>query len=870
MTVDLRRPLPGIADTDFTSLHAAHEITGPTQHLPYSTRALLENLLQHLDDHTVTIKHVRALVGGDTSTAIPFFPERILLQDASGIPVLADLVTLRERAMELGVNPTEVAPGRPMDLVVDHALELDTAGTADAAATNVNSEYERHGDRYRFLRWAQTRFPTLRVVPPGIGICHQLNLEVLADVVAVAQHGDRRLARLDSVVGTDSHTTMINGIAVTGWGVGGIEATAAALGQPILITVPGVVGVRLAGALEPGVLAIDVALTLASVLRSHGVVGRIVEFHGPGLARLSVPDRATIANMAPEYGATMAYFPADPRTVDYLVTTGRPAATITTARAYLNAQGLMHNPDQSACYDEVLMLDLSTVRVTMAGPSRPHQTFSPASLAHTVDRGPTRTAGGLRDGDVVIASITSCTNTSNPRAMAAAGLLARNAVDRGLRTATWTKTSLTPGSRATAELLASSGLQHALDKLGFQIAGFGCGTCMGNSGPLDPDISAQIQHRKLAVAAVLSGNRNFPGRIHPDVTHSYLASPPLVIAMAIAGRTNIDVTQEPLAVDNSGTPVYLHDIWPSDCDIDSVVSAGERSSLGLSGSLPLTTTAWDELEHPDGEHYDWDGQAGMIRRPPFADAALSRPIFNGNLHGARPLLLLGDGITTDHISPVARITADSAAGQWLAERGVRPESFGSYSARRLNHDVMLRGGFANPTLQNRLTPDRRGAWTAVQPDGTMLPIHEAAALYASRGIDTIVVAGNLYGAGSARDWAAKVTRLLGIKAVVARSFERIHRTNLVAMGVLPVECPDLRPDDLDGTETFDITGLTATPLTQAPLRVTVHDATTEERQFDARARIDTTVEDTWIRSGGLMAHILALAGSAPPRIPSGG
>ena len=861
---DALRDLPGAPATQFIDLTAAERGgAGALHRLPYATRVLVENVLRHEDGRTVTADHVRALVAGDHSTSIPFTPERVLLQDASGIPVLADMITLHERATALGLDPATVSPRRRMDLVVDHALELDAAGTADAGATNLALEYHRHGDRYRFLRWAQTRFPTLRVVPPGIGICHQLNLEVLADVISVGTHDGIALARFDSVVGTDSHTTMINALSVTGWGVGGIEAIAAALGQPILIPVPAVVGVRLSGALKPGVLATDVALTLASMLRAHGVVQRVVEFHGPGLTRLSVPDRATIANMAPEYGATMAYFPADDRTLTYLATTGRPEATVALARTYLTAQNMLYTPDlPTPDYDEVLELDLAQVDRTMAGPSRPHQTFTASELAHTVPPEGSTGANGtgtLHHGDIVIAAITSCTNTSNPKAMVAAGLLARNAVERGLARAPWTKTSLTPGSRATAELLQSAGLQTALDELGFHVAGFGCGTCMGNSGPLASAITEQIRQQSLSVAAVLSGNRNFPGRIHPDVAHSYLASPPMVVALAIAGRTTLDVTTEPLGVDDNGCPVFLDEIWPSDEDIAAVVSANEHRSFGGSGSSLLTTPAWDHLPHPTGGGYEWDGEAGMIRRPPFADASLTRPVRVADILAARPLLVLGDGITTDHISPVARIASDSPAGRWLAQHGVPPEKFGSYSARRLNHDVMLRGGFANPTLQNKLTPGRQGGATSVMPDGDIVPVHEAAETYAKNGVPVIIVAGHSYGAGSARDWAAKVTRLLGVQAVIAQSFERIHRTNLVAMGVVPIECPDLSPADLDGTEEFDIIGLADGPDIDRLVHVTIRCVTTGLRELTGRARIDTAIEVEWIRAGGLIAHLFASA-----------
>ncbi|MGW5642800.1 aconitate hydratase AcnA [Saccharopolyspora sp. NPDC003752] len=831
--------------TGFVSLQAAEEAgAGPLGRLPYASRVLVENVLRHENGRTVTADHVRALANRDTSASIPFLPERVLLQDASGIPVLADMITLQERAAELGLDPALVAPRRRMDLVVDHALELDVAGTVEAAELNLNHEYDRHADRYRFLRWAQTRFPNLRVVPPGIGICHQLNLEVLADVVT----GRGSLARFDSVVGTDSHTTMINALSVPGWGVGGIEATAVALGEPILIRVPAVVGVRLTGALRPGVLATDLALTLAATLRAHGVVQRIIEFHGPGLAGLPVPDRATVANMAPEYGATMAYFPADARTLAYLARTGRPVDPV---RDYLAAQGMLY--DSEPDYDDVLELDLSEVERTMAGPSRPHQTLRPADLSSGSSR-----EEGLSDGAVVIAAITSCTNTSNPRAMAAGGLLARNAVARGLATAPWTKTSLTPGSQATAELLRTSGLQSALDELGFQVAGFGCGTCMGNSGPLPGEVARQIRHRGLSVSAVLSGNRNFPGRIHPDVTDAYLASPPLVVAYAIAGRTTIDLDRESLGTDNAGEPVLLQDIWPTDEEIDAVVGAAGEPALGA--SLPVTTGRWEQLPHPCSESYAWEAETGMIRRPPFADADVSGPMREGNIVGARPLLVLGDDITTDHISPVSRILPDSAAGKWLTERGVPPGALGSFSARRLNHDVMLRGGFANPRLRNKLVEGRGGGWTRLLPDGEVMPVHVAAAAYERRGTPVVVVAGRSYGAGSARDWAAKVTRLLGVQAVLAASFERIHRTNLVALGVLPVECPSLSGFEVDGAEEFDVLGLEPGPLVNAALTVVIRRGGRRVFEEAALARVDTETEEEWMRAGGVLSRLLTAPG----------
>ncbi|MGW0003675.1 aconitate hydratase AcnA [Nocardia grenadensis] len=854
---DAIRELPGHPGTYFVSLDAAQRGgAGTLDALPYSLRVLAENLLRHEDGRMVTAGHIRALTEGRHDASIPFTPGRILLQDASGIPVIADLVTLRERALALGLDPASVSPRLPMDLVVDHAVELDESGTATALAANLDLEYTRHTDRYRFLRWAQNRIPELRVIPPGVGICHQLNLEVLAEVVATRTDGDRRVAGFDTLVGTDSHTTMINALSVLGWGVGGIEATAAALGQPILLPVPEVVGIRLSGRTGPGVLATDIALRLAALLRSHGVVQKIVEFHGPGLATLSVPDRATVANMAPEYGATMAYFPADHRTLSYLDESGRPSDLV---RSYLVAQGMLYS-DRAGDpeYAEIIEFDLSRVGRTMAGPARPHQAVAPGDL-------PPDPAGHteLDDGAIVIASITSCTNTSNPRAMVAAGLLARNAVRRGIRIPWWVKTSLTPGSRSAADLLADSGLQAPLDELGFQVAGFGCGTCMGNSGPLPDAVSDHLRTNGTQAVAVLSGNRNFPGRIHPDVTQTYLASPPMVVAAALAGRLGIELGSGALCTDAAGDPVTLADLWPSDDEIDSVVARFGRQALRRASVTSMATDRWLGMEYPVGEQYPWDGETGSIRRPPFTEPEITVPMVTGDIRAARPLLVLGDGVTTDHISPVARITADSASGRWLAERGVRPADFGSYSSRRLNHEVMLRGGFANPRLENWLVPELTGGWTRVAADDIVSPdpvrVHIAAAEYRDRGVPAVVVAGHSYGAGSARDWAAKVTRMLGIRAVIARSFERIHRTNLVAVGVLPIECADLDPADIELRDEIDIVGLARGIDLGGEVSVVVR-RDGAVRSHRGRIRVDTAIEVGWIERGGVIPHLLDVAG----------
>lgn len=860
---DAIRELPGSPGTHFVSLAAAELAgAGNLRALPYSIRVLAENLLRHENGRTVTAEHVRALTSGRHEESVPFMPGRILLQDASGIPVLADLVTLRERAVELGLDPATVSPRLPMDLVVDHAVEVDESGSSTALATNLDREYLRHTDRYRFLRWAQNRIPGLHVVPPGIGICHQLNLEVLAGVVTTRDQGGRTIAGFDTLVGTDSHTTMINALSVLGWGVGGIEATAAALGQPILLRVPEVVGVRLSGRPRPGILATDIALSLAAILRAHGVVQKIVEFHGPGLSSLPVTDRATVANMAPEYGATMAFFPADHRTIGYLEDSGRSDDQVDLVRRYLSAQGMLYSEQAAEVnYSETIDFDLSAVERTVAGPSRPHQALAPRDLppAPPVD---STSAAGFDDGVIVLAAITSCTNTSNPRAMVAAGLLARNARRRGIRTPRWVKTSLTPGSRSAAELLADSGLQASLDALGFQVAGFGCATCMGNSGPLPDDVSNLIRAGGTQAVAVLSGNRNFPGRIHPDVAQTYLASPPFVVAAALAGRMSADLDSGELCEDAEGNPVTLAELWPSDEEIDAIVSRHGRDALHRAAVTPMITQRWTDLDHPVGDSYPWEGQTGSIRRPPFAEPEYAAPMADGDIRGARALLVLGDGVTTDHISPVARITGDCAAGRWLAEHGVRPEDFGSYSSRRLNHDVMLRGGFANPRLENLLVPERTGGWTRIAaedasgPAPEPVPVHVAAAEYLGRGVPSVVVAGHSYGAGSARDWAAKVTRMLGIRAVIARGFERIHRTNLVAMGVLPIECAGLDPAEVELDDTIDILGSANGIDVASPVSVVIRGGD-RVRTLPGVVRVDTAIEAEWIDRGGVLAHLLS-------------
>jgi aconitate hydratase len=882
---------------DFVSLPAAQEAgIAPLSELPYSTRVLAEHILR-TESPAEAREQLRHLVAAATGTAtspdaapgaargtVALRPRRVLLQDSSGIPVLADLVVLRETVAAAEGDPDLVSPRIGMDLVVDHALEVDEYGHAGAAERNLALERERHADRYRFLDRVAGRIPRLRVVPPGLGICHQLNLEVLAQLVCLGESVDgRRLAGFDSVLGTDSHTTMINALGVAGWGVGGIEATAAALGQPVTFPAPEVVGVRLSGRLGDGALATDVALRLAEVLRALGVVGRVVEFTGPAVATLTVGDRATIANMAPEYGATMAFFPPDRATLDYLRATGRSEEHVALAEAFLTAQGMLATPDSPGPrFATVVHLDLGSVGRSMAGPSRPHQRLGLQQLADGAGGRPPEGTGpegtgpeGRRpcDGDIVIAAITSCTNTSNPRAMAAAGLLARNAVARGMTVPPWVKTSLAPGSHSASQMLADTGLQESLDRLGFQVVGHGCATCMGNSGPLADGVEEEITAREVAVSAVLSGNRNFPGRVHPRVPAAYLASPPLVVAAALAGSVRVDLERDPLGLDDAGRPVLLHELWPSAQEIDGVLETPEASAaLGAAAHLlPVVARvpdgsggSNDDAAAPAGGRAPlWGEVSGSIRRPPFADLTAAGftqvGTVHGDLFGARQLLRLGDGVTTDDISPVARITPDSAAGRWLTEQGVAADRLGSFSSRRLNHDVMLRGGFANHRLRNALTPGHPGGFTRVFPENDVVPVHEAAARYRHRGEPVVVVAGASYGAGSARDWAAKVTRLLGVRAVLAVGFERIHRTNLVALGVLPLQIDAKTAASLDGSETIDLIGMDAGSLPGGTVTVRIHGGDGVVTEVTALTRIDTPTEAAWLRSGGLIPFLVAHA-----------
>ena len=895
----------------------AYEIFGLEtfgERLPYSLKILLENLLRHEDGVSVTADDISALASwtGDVGEdrEIAFAPARILMQDFTGVPGVVDLAAMRDAVEALGGDLARVNPLIPTELVVDHSVIADVYGTADAFARNAELEFQRNVERYEFLRWGQGAFNGLRIVPPDTGICHQVNLEYLARVVFTNEHGQ---AYPDTLVGTDSHTPMVNGLGVVGWGVGGIEAEAAMLGQPISMIVPPVVGFRLSGALPEGSTATDLVLTVTELLRRHGVVGKFVEFYGPGVSNVPVENRATLGNMSPEYGSTITIFPIDELTLRYLRFTGRPDHQVALVEAYAKAQGLWFDPSATPAFSETLELDLSTVVPSLAGPSRPQDrvpldqaktmfaaavltsipepkrgtveeagaesfpasdppTASPAAESDEAQRVtclpsqgrprelvPVRMSDGttveLDHGHVVIAAITSCTNTSNPSVMLTAALLARNAVDRGLSTRPWVKTTLAPGSKVVMDYFDRAGLTPYLDKLGFNLVGYGCTTCIGNSGPLQPEISAAINDHGLAVAAVLSGNRNFEGRINGDVRMNYLASPPLVVAYALAGTMDIDLYNEPLGTGRDGTPVFLRDIWPATSEVDATIQASVASDMFRATYAEVFTgdERWRSLDVPSGERYPWDDRSTYIHQPPFFAGLTAQPPALEDIRGARVLALLGDSVTTDHISPAGSIRADTPAGRWLIEHGVQPGDFNSYGARRGNHEVMIRGTFANVRLRNRLAPGTEGGFTVHLPDGSPSTIYDAALRYAAEGVPLVVVAGKLYGSGSSRDWAAKGTALLGVRAVVAESFERIHRSNLVGMGVLPLQFEDGQSAEslgLHGREVFSISGLSGPDI---PSHVTV---TADDRSFEARVRIDTPKEADYYRHGGILQYVV--------------
>ncbi|MDP9340266.1 MAG: aconitate hydratase AcnA [Acidobacteriota bacterium] len=844
--------------------------------LPFSLRILLENLLRFEDGRFVHAPDIQSLANwkpGTPEKEIAFMPARVLLQDFTGVPAIVDLATMREAVQRMGGNPKRINPLFPAELVIDHSVQVDNFGSINAFGLNAELEFQRNVERYAFLRWGQTAFHNFKVVPPDTGICHQVNLEYLARVVCAMPSGDKLQAYPDSVVGTDSHTTMINALGVFGWGVGGIEAEAAMLGQPSSMLVPEVVGFRLHGKLSEGATATDLVLTVTEMLRKRGVVGKFVEFYGSGLSSLSVPDRATIANMAPEYGATMGFFPVDAETLEYLRFTARPTEQIALVEAYCKEQMLFRTDDTPAPdFNGTLELDLSTVEPTVAGPKRPQDRVAlrnaKASFAKVMDGTPQPQAAIKNNGDsfnlssgaVVIAAITSCTNTSNPSLMLGAALLAKKAVDRGLTVKPWVKTSLAPGSKVVTDYLQAAGLTRYLDKLNFHLVGYGCTTCIGNSGPLPDAIGAAIKDNNMVAVAVLSGNRNFEGRIHPLVRANYLASPPLVVAYALAGRMDIDLTTESLGNDTVGKPVYLRDIWPTPQEIEKTVRDAVTSEMYSHQYAQVFEgdAHWKSMPVPQGDIYKWDPNSTYIKLAPYFDNMPKDPPALSDVRGARVLAMLGDSVTTDHISPAGSIPVDSPAGKYLIAHGVKPHEFNSYGARRGNHEVMMRGTFANIRLRNQLAPGTEGGWTLYLDDSEKMSIYDAAVRYREAGVPLVVLAGKEYGSGSSRDWAAKGTRLLGVRAVIAESYERIHRSNLIGMGVLPLEFQrgeSRQSLGLTGHEVFDFEGINSlAPKKLISVRATLAGA--PEKTFSAIARADTPEEVVYYRHGGILQYVL--------------
>ncbi|HEY3940739.1 MAG TPA: aconitate hydratase AcnA [Bryobacteraceae bacterium] len=845
--------------------------------LPYSIKILLENLLRFEDERTVKSSDIEYVAKWDAKTAaqeIQFRPARILLQDFTGVPCVVDLAAMRDALKKLGANPELANPLIPADLVIDHSVQVDAFGSSHAFQENALLEFSRNQERYAFLRWGQKAFSNFRVVPPDTGIVHQVNLEYLASVVFSATKDGVLQAYPDTLMGTDSHTTMINGVGVVGWGVGGIEAEACMLGQPISMLLPQVVGFKLSGKLPEGATATDLVLTVTQMLRKKGVVGKFVEFYGPGVRALSLADRATIGNMAPEYGATIGFFPIDSVTLDYLRLTNRSLDLVNLVEAYTKEQGLFLSADSSdPVYSDTLSLELSKVVPSMAGPKRPQDRIELpdvksnflSALSGAVKSAELRVNGHqekLYDGAVVIAAITSCTNTSNPSVMVAAGLLAKKAIEKGLSAKPWVKTSLAPGSKVVSDYLIDAGLMPYLEKLNFHLVGYGCTTCIGNSGPLPDNVTAAVSAGQLNVAAVLSGNRNFEGRVNPLVRSNYLASPPLVVAYAIAGRVDLDITTESLGKDREGKDVYLRDIWPSSTEVESVVAASARTEFFRKeySEVFAGDASWNSLKVPTGSIYEWTGDSTYIKQPPYFENLADPETFVQDLAGLRALAVLGDSVTTDHISPAGSIPVDSPAGRYLIALGVKPSDFNSYGARRGNHEVMVRGTFANIRLKNQLIPGVEGGWTRHVPDGEKMFIYDAAMKYKADGVRLLVIAGKEYGSGSSRDWAAKGTLLLGIRAVIAESFERIHRSNLVQMGVLPlqfVEGANRESLGLTGEESFDLTNVRqAVASSASPVNVVATRADGTRIEFAAKVRIDTPQEAEYYRSGGILPYVL--------------
>ncbi len=885
---------------------------GNVDRLPFSLKVLLENLLRHEDGRSVTASHIRALASwapGETpEREIAFMPARVLHQDFTGVPVVVDLAAMRDAVRALGGDSQRVNPLQPADLVIDHSVQVDAFGTPQALAVNARLELERNLERYALLRWAQQAFDNFRVVPPDMGIVHQVNLEYLAQVVFAERKNGATDAYPDTVIGTDSHTTMINGLGVLGWGVGGIEAEAAMLGQPMSMLMPEVIGFKLTGRLPEGATATDLVLHVTEMLRKHGVVGKFVEFYGEGLSGLPLANRATVANMSPEYGATCGFFPVDDETLAYLRLTGRGDDLVRLVETYCKEQGLFRTdatPDPT--FTETLALDLSTVEPSLAGPRRPQDRVplsqvAPSflreldSLVEPMTPGPHddplmkwNSEGGatipkpeppvseppapqervsvtldgasfdLVHGSIVIAAITSCTNTSNPEVMVAAGLLAKKAVERGLQRKPWVKTSLAPGSKVVTDYLRETGLLPYLERLGFHLVGYGCTTCIGNSGPLPEPIAQAVEEHHLVAAAVLSGNRNFDGRINALVRANYLASPPLVVAYALAGRMDVDLTRELLGHDPEGQPVYLRDLWPSQAEVLETASVVNSTMFRREyGAIFKGTEEWRALDVPAGERFAWDPASTYVRLPPFVDGLAREPAALTDIAGARALVVVGDSVTTDHISPAGSIPKDSPAGRYLIERGVAPKDFNSYGARRGNHEVMVRGTFANVRLQNQLAPGAEGWWTQHLPDGEQMPVYDAAMRYREEGVPLVVIAGSEYGTGSSRDWAAKGPALLGVRAALARSFERIHRSNLIGMGVLPLQFAEGQSPEslgLTGRERFDVLGVADGLAAGKTLTVRATADDGKETSFSVTARIDTPVEIDYYRHGGILPFV---------------
>ncbi|HXZ30664.1 MAG TPA: aconitate hydratase AcnA [Terriglobales bacterium] len=869
-----------------------------TKHLPYSLRILLENLLRTEDGRNVTEGDIRALASWNGQSKpdkeIAFTPSRVLMQDFTGVPAVVDLAAMRDAMKRLSGDAALINPLQPAELVIDHSVQVDQFGTPNALQLNAELEFLRNKERYAFLRWGQTAFRNLAIVPPDTGIVHQVNLEYLARVVFVQESPGKRVAYPDTLVGTDSHTTMINGLGVLGWGVGGIEAEAAMLGQPVSMLIPQVVGVKLIGKLREGATATDLVLTITEMLRKHGVVGKFVEYFGPGLPELPLADRATIGNMSPEYGATCGIFPVDKETLSYLRLTGRSEEQITLVEAYCREQGLFHEEKTpEAEYSELLSLDLASVEPSLAGPKRPQdrvplsqarQSFEQAlpslmkpgkaaeKMAETVSGN-----GHLHNGSVVIAAITSCTNTSNPSVMLAAGLLAKKAVERGLQVPGWVKTSLAPGSKVVRDYLERAGLTGYLEKLKFHIVGYGCTTCIGNSGPLPEEVLRAIDENNLVVASVLSGNRNFEGRINPDVRANYLMSPPLVVAFALAGRIDLDLRKDAIGNDKQGSPVYLADLWPSRREVEEAMSKSISSDMFRKtyGEVYQGDERWRALAVPKGETYAWDPNSTYIRQAPYFDGMKIKPESVGDIRNARVLAVLGDSVTTDHISPAGSIKKDSPAGKYLIEHGVKPADFNSYGSRRGNHEVMVRGTFANVRLRNKMVPNLEGGFTRHLPDGAEMTIFEASEKYIREGVPLLIIAGKEYGSGSSRDWAAKGPRLLGVEAVLAESYERIHRSNLVGMGILPLQFltgENAQSLGLTGEEVFEISGVRDVVEHFAPGRQVKVEARSngKTKEFNALVRIDTPQEAQYYANGGILQFVLRqlLAGRPKPEAVS--